>query len=325
MLNSVESRSGRESSHPVVVAGVRCKGAMIFLALVIGCGEGNGTAPPARMIRRSVTQNASANLDANGRFQFETGAHAPDEIDAITAKSLALAMWKEHAIFLESTITRDRGGAAPHTNQLQSCERAYYARSAYEAGAEAASTPLRKAAGAHWLVGLCYGGTEEVVIAVSANATDARLQGSLGRRANRGEANFFTMGVPVGTTIPFSPESVVDTCAQAFGARVSEVPVLTMRPVPNAPTVALWKVTLDRSVGVRVSRSGRLRSLNTVFVGVVNGWQRPGFAAARADTSDTGVDVVEDGGPGSSSKTRVSLRRKSDVPLTAELVVAEVR
>lgn len=233
---------------------------------------------------------------------------------------MAGAVWRS-ALLSVPLYNNDRG-APIHATQLSPCPRAFYVEGAYSDIPSDAPLWLQKSLGPQWLVGLCYGGVEEVVVSISAYATDARLAADRIHLSAGGEGNFLIMGVPVGTEVPIAPERIADLTAERFGKRVAEVPRLIMRPRPAAAQIAIWQIGLEAPVQMRGGTSHMSRARQTLFAGPLDGWQTPAFAAARNDTSDaSATEVISftslkmNGG-----RRDYAATRRPDMPATLELV-----
>ena len=292
----------------------------LVLAIASGCTEPLSTSGGSRL-RSVLTGNAAAMLDASGQFVLPTGATSEGEISGDRAKVLAMAMWRDAAPFIRNTLERDRGGAI-HVDLLEPCPRAYYVASAYS-HVPANLTPLeRKSLGPQWLVGLCYGETQEVVVGVSAFATDVDVAAESPYLRRSGVNNFFPMGVPVGSRIPFPPEEIAEIAAGAASRRIAKVPQLISRPRPWAPVVAVWRVEFESPFSVRANRGNH--QTTELLVGPLNGWSRPaiGYALDGDFKEAEPDDLIYDNG--TSSRT-LRVKRQKGIPRSMELVTMEGR
>lgn len=299
-------------------------GLTFSLALCAACTDTLAAPPDARILLTSVTGDAAHAIDGNGHFVLRQNV-APEEITEAQAKQIAAAMWHDVGPLLRPTLEQDRGGTI-NADALQPCARAYYALSAYSAIPDDGSMALRKAVGSQWLVGLCSGDVEQVVVAVSASATDVRLGQGRIQLLDPGVANFFSMGVPIGTQIPMPPELVADFVAKSTGQRVALVPQLLMRPHPKGAVVALWQITLAGTVRLTGGISGLTEARQTVFAGPANGWAEPALASAQAGLPDAGgPTVIESRNPKTQAVSRMNLTRRPGIPQAFELVSVEGR
>lgn len=197
------------------------------------CGEQLPTsATEASVLATSVTREVAESL--NDRGQFVLPFVPQGEIPFDRAKELAAAMWHDAAPFLLLTMERDRKGKV-HAYELEPCERGFYAASAYSTVPAEAPNVVQKMLGSHWLIGMCYHGVQEIVVAVSARATDAVVGRGRIHLPEPGVANFLTMGVPMGTQIPTDPEQVANLVATTLHRRVATVPTRKLRRAQETP------------------------------------------------------------------------------------------
>lgn len=250
------------------------------------------------------------------------GGGTPGEIDAEQAKQLAMAMWRDGYGLMRHIIERDRGTPI-HAEELVVCERAYYVESAYTATPQIDDLAILKSIAPRWLVGLCYGEVQEVVVSVSAFATDAELTAN-GRRLSRaGEGNFHTLGVPLGSVIPPAPENAVIAVAEATNRRISVVPRLVMRPRPFSAMVAVWHLDLETPVVIRGQESRRSQSVKHIVFGHLNGWHMPVMAHVLDGSGSTEFRSYTKVRTG--QKRDVVLQRKAEVARRLELIQVEGR
>lgn len=317
-------RQQRDRAGRRAYAGVRTA-ILGLIVSVSACGE--QPVPTVALhadAAQSVIGDALQNLDDAGRFRFDGSQVASDEITEARAKEIAAAYWEDAQRFVLSTAVADRGGMI-HATALTPCDRAFYARAAYDDVSSMAPAVVQKVAGSHWLVGLCYQDIEEVVVAVSAQATDVVLSRATTRQPARlldpGSSNFFSMGVPVGARIPVEPEVAARAAATASGRHVRAVPQLLMRERPHSPLLAVWRIELDAPVPAAANGGKALEPVSTVFVGPMNGWQRPAIAAARAGNNAqvrTADEITVESRRAGRSVTALS--RRADAPPQMELI-----
>jgi hypothetical protein len=285
----------------------------VFIGLLIAASCGQIDAPVIPRIDPALlTPEAAQGVNGNGLFVLR--GERSGEISVDQARTLATAFWRDVGPYISGTIEHDRGGIV-HT-QLVPCARSYYVESAYTNVPVEVPINLQKELGAQWLVGMCVGTTEEVVIAVSAMATDASVSGG---RITVGQANFFCMGVPVGAEIPAAPENIAAVSANSSAKRVSAVPGLTMRAFPASPTTAVWQVAIEApavAIGA-VSRSSR--PLQTFVAGALNGWGSIAFAAPNPNAPNDQSEVI----PFqliTGATISFTVTRRVDVPKSLELI-----
>ena len=312
-MNCSISFSGlRRSMIPLIIASASLS--------AWGCRD--AVAPEAAPIDRSLlTGEAAQSLNADGQFILpQHGALQTAEILGEDAKNLAAALWRASALVVP-TLEHDRGGTI-HTKDLQPCVRAYYVESAYSAVPADAPDVIQKALGPQWLVGLCYDNVEEVVVSVSAFATDAKLTADGRQLAQAGTSNFLSMGVPLGTEIPTPPEGLANASAKTASRRVSLVPLLTMRPRPASAITAVWQVTFETPAQVVGRDSHVTRQKQTVFAGALDGWNKIAYADALAGAPDDKgrEDFVYSNGTAGSVPRTYTATRRADVPNVMELI-----
>jgi hypothetical protein len=292
------------------------------IAFLLGCDESIliPKRPPG-VAAGNLTGAAARSVDAEGLFILPDGGDGGEvEITRQRAKELAAAMWHDAAPFIARIAETDRGG--PVHSDLQPCPRAFYVASAYVGVPENSPAVIRKALGPYWLVGLCYNGVEEVVVGVSAFATDARVGSGRIRLEAPGIGNFVSMGVPIGIEIPIPPEQIANLAAGGAKRRVASVPRLMMRPRPYGPIVAVWQIALESPIVITGRTSGLSRSKQTFFAGYLNGWTKPTFAAERPDGEGNQVSQETQGYQlrRSETPTEFSVTRRDGLPRVMELI-----
>jgi hypothetical protein len=192
------------------------------------------------------------------------------------------------------------------------------------------TTVLRKAAGPSWLVPFCAAGTEQIVVSVSAYATDATIDGR-GRIANFGDGNFSVQGVPLGLQIPIPPEEVARHVASASHDQIAMLPELVKRELPHAAALAMWHLRTNLPTKVRNTRGSR--TAEDIFVGYYAHWAEefatadttPG-ASRQRQTADWESDASMHESPRSAKKDRiVSLTLQPTLPASLVRVTMEAQ
>ncbi len=293
-----------------------------FAVFVVACESPlPHEADQATELQLAVTGVAAESIDPQGRFVLSEATNNQSEISAQLARELAVAYWHDARTHLRSAVSNDRG-AEVAVERLKPCGRVFLVASAYHSYPDDLPVVIRKAVGSHWLVPMCAGNTQEVVISVSTLASDAETGSGTLRLMKAGAGNFFVMGVPVGAHIPQAPEQVAVRSYDTSNERVIRVPELIMRPFPHAPTTAVWHVEVESPVELRGTRSSSTRRRSTFFAGALAGWQETAFAAADAleqSNSETAeVQVIR--GPGADDVRSYTLNRRADVPALLEIV-----
>jgi hypothetical protein len=282
--------------------------------MLAGCEHADIAGPSAGLDASVLTGVAAQSLDATGHFILPLhGADSTGEISVDRARRIATA-YLSTLSSVKDMLDGDRG-APIHWGLLTPCPRAYYVESAYSDVPTDAPMVIQKQARSQWLVGFCYGTTEEMVVAISAYATDVTLSDDGSRITAPGVGNFLPMGVPVGAEVPMSPEATAIATAAASRRRVAEVPQLVMRSIPAAPVIAVWRVGLESDVTVSGELTHVARPRRTVFAGPLNGWRSPAFADA-IPPADAGP-ILE---PVQYFDRVVTLMRKSEAPSRLELI-----
>lgn len=247
--------------------------------LLLACVDGeHPMANTESALHAALTADAKSQLDAHGKFVLASAGTG--EISESDAKRLAMAWWRSTVGFVTPVVERDRG-AEVHEDDLEACPRAYLALSAYEPSSAGLDPLIQRMTGSRWLVGLCYGNVQEVLVAVSALAGDARERD--GRIEDPGLHNFFVFGVPVGSRVPFSPEDAAIAAAVHAGARVAAPPRLLLRTRPYSAANAVWDIELENEVLLRGVSGSSPRRASSVLVGHFQGWREPSIGMRSED------------------------------------------
>lgn len=298
-----------------------------IVSVPISCQSEPPTAPPvakqvtATLLRSAVTDEVAGQIDESGQFVFETPR--PGERPEITeqrARQLAVAFFKTREKTLRDRLPRDRGGAALST-RLSVCPRAFYAESGYERLPDDLPNEFRRAFGAKWIVGLCSGSEQQVVIAVAAEGTDLRVQ-SDGTLEEINGGDFEVMGVPLGSRIPALPENGA-VSVSAPGFRVKALPALQRRANSRTAFVAEWVFQIERAGLVRGQVTGVQRTVDTLRYGP---YAKIGDEQATDESPDfRDFPFVETLRVQTSETTERTwtLRRRSDVPYRVEPIIRE--
>lgn len=240
--------------------------ALSGLALV-GCGDPlQAPGDQSSKLRSSVVPGLQRDIDGTGRF-FLSGQSA-GEISGSLAERLAEDYWDDAKLWIGAAMEKQRGTSI-HIDDLKSCGRPIYAASAYGAIPSDAPTALKHVAGSHWIVGLCYGTTQEVAISVAASNGVEHTGKAKGRLRKTGNATFYAMGVPLGARVPMSPEALTIEAASSSDRLVSALPRLVMQPLPKSPFFALWEIQL-------ASTSSKERTI--LYAGPIFEWTKGAFA-----------------------------------------------
>lgn len=247
-------------------------------ALLLGCAEGPVSSGDAEEVRQYVAGSAEQRLGSDGLFTYPE-ATAPSSAEIISeqrARELTASFVLSFGPATKPFWDRERGRAIDLA-RLRADTRVFFVHTPYELFPEGYHPAFRRAFGPFYLFTLGSGREPEVLMAVSAYATDVRidLDGKLDRPRQSG-MEFVTHGVPVGTSPDgegslLAPEAAVVRVGRATGARVIEVPELVMMNIPYGPLNAAWKLSLDREVRVRTTAGSEARTVSTLYLAPVMG------------------------------------------------------
>lgn len=242
----------------------------VLLAGVAACEKVASTQLPSPPpdIAAYVTGAAAAALGPDGRFPpTEPAARERPMISRERAAILALAYVRSSARFLRPSWEEERGGAI-RVAGLRADPRVFFAESPYGAFPEGPFHPaFRRGFGPYYVVTLVEGTEPVLLVAVSAFNTDVRVddRGEI-HETPLGGNEFRSAAFPRdGRTYRFlSPEEAVQRVARATGARAAQAPELLLRGGWH-PSMAVWKISLDREVPVRGAGSSMRRRTTTLF------------------------------------------------------------
>lgn len=187
---------------------------------------------------------------------------APGEVPIISeerARELAWAWLQNWRAILQTPMERDHGGPIDW-NSLRP-GRAFFARTPYAPVPERYHPGLRHHLGPRYVI-LFHDGAEPVlVVSVAAYTTEARVD-ERGRMLtpvqHGGEVLVSALSPSPASGFGLQvnlPEQAVAQVGRATGARTARVPELMLRGDSTLfifdPALAVWKVQLDRDVGVR--------------------------------------------------------------------------
>lgn len=274
------------------------------LALV-ACGSETVVQPfdsvnPPAVLRSHVSGEAATLVNRQGHFQLPAPLVTASEIPASRATELAGAYLVTFGVLAKETWAGQRGSPIA-VERLRPCGRVTYAQSSYEPLPANRSLWARKLVGNWWLVMLCDGASAQVLIAVSAHNIDVTVSpdGRLVQPPVDGN-NFLTRGIPLGESLPISPEAAVIQAATEGGARVSGIPAFVVRPRPAAPWLGAWTIRYERPVTVTGARSGRTSTLSDLAVGYDDSWKVRLLVSDGTGEARTGDSFADYGFPGES-------------------------
>ena len=307
---------------------IRSRGALLVaatipVAMLWGCNSDGPAALRRGDLASVLTPDVRTQL-VQGEFVMPEASFQAGEIDAAQAKALANAYWHVRPDAFRGAVDVDRG-AAVHFATLRPCGQAYYAASAYRSVPGHPDAIIQKLLGAYWLVPMCENMTEEVLISVSARASDAEVVN--GQMVRSGSGNFQVIGVPEGVTIPAPPELIAEFVANVTGRRIAAVPELVMRPFPKGAAVAVWRVVLDAPATVVGRTSGKASEVTALVAGHLNGWRSyalaSGLNSSAANASSEEVqefDDIDPNTPGQSRRLSFTVTRRANVDRDLELI-----
>lgn len=332
----VASRTFPGWSTPPSATRLRCRGwaaAAVAPFLLGACERGGGsvTGPPAPPpnVQAYVVGEAARSLDAQGRFIFGLPS-APGDVAIISPESagaLAQAMVRTWGRYVDRSWEYQRGGPID-LDRLQLGERILYAETPYEVFPETYHPATRRHYGPMYLVPFMEGGEQVLTVGVSAYSTDLSI-GSDGKviRPVLGGGWFYPLGTSIDTTKgptrfrPLSAEEAVQMAVAWSGARVTQVPRLTLMKVPYDPNMAQWRVELDRGVPVRNRRTGERVDVREVYVGPDRKLRVP---RAEQPIAESVTYIAGPTTPGQArNEATLALRRREGFPLAFDEVVPD--
>jgi hypothetical protein len=254
---------------------------LVAVALVVACDDQTPSMGPriGGASALHVTGEAARQIEEFG--QFRLAGPAAGELAEAQAIALARAYMIGAAPWIGGVWERDRG-ARIDVRRLTACPRAYYAASAFALPTDAQPS-LQQAVGPQWLVSMCSpDGMPVLSVAVSALATDLRVEG--GRLVGPGGGQFTSAGIPARLSgVPVAPEEAVRLAAAGVGRRVTDVPELVLAGGPYAPQLAKWRLRLESPVTARGAKSGVAQTTSEVYLGFGETWNWTGLQTGRAD------------------------------------------
>lgn len=233
-------------------------------------GDGGNIELPTRSaVESAIVGKAAASVDQSGRFT-QLQENASDELNAGQAVRLANAYAKQFLPLEHAYLEKERGGAKIDLKRISACGRPLYAASAFERLPESVPAPNRRPYGSYWLVTLCAGGTPQVSLAVSAQATDLTILNGRIQFPFYYGGEFFSQGIPVGYQgeFPSTPEQAAVRTSQLSGRHVKNVPDLIMPAMgQGVPQEARWHLDLDAATDV--DTGSNRRSTAVLYTGSV--------------------------------------------------------
>jgi hypothetical protein len=204
-----------------------------------------------------LTAQAAQRLDEAGHFRMEPPA-PPAHLPIITperARELAGAFLHTWGHTRGRAWQGERGRAVD-LGSLRLSPRVFYAQTPYGPVPGSHHPAYQRLYGPWYILHFVSGTEPVVVLAVSAYATDLRIdEHGRVRQPVKGGTYFLSLAVSAsdGRFVPLTPEEAAAHASRATGTRVADVPTLVLRGNGWHPATAQWKVTLHRPV--RVART----------------------------------------------------------------------
>ena len=276
-------------------------------------------------IRSYVILDAAAALGSAGQFiispDVAPDAEHPQWIAAARASELASAFLESYGPSFLRFWEQDRGGAI-QLAALRAGSRVYPVQSPFgivpSMGCHPAFTRLF---GSFYNVIFLNEEIPQVIIGVSSELTDygVAADGNIQEPPLTG-MDFVHEGISANQTSfrPLSPEQAVAVVARATGAKVTSVPRLIRRETLSSPTIALWRVALDREVPI--TRTNDSRGATAVLYVGPSGNARFFVAASAQPTSVTTTCVRIDENLEDAGTAALTVPVKPDAVLEFEQV-----
>lgn len=236
-----------------------------------------------------VAGAAADALGDDGKFRLPASVTEPtNEIPRSRAEVIAVSYARRWGRFhvgrWEDEIRR-----SINLNELVVCDRAFYARSAYDLPDEMPQF-MRRQLGNRWLVALCDA-SQAPTVAISFSPEATELSDDLlgaGGRAVPG-AVFSSAGIPlrVRGPVPVQPEFAVVEASKFSRLRVAQIPELIRPPYPHSDFLARWRMAYTETLPLFVRGSGSSSSptlTNEVFFGFGDSFGPTGVLSALSAT-----------------------------------------
>lgn len=240
-----------------------------------GCFDGTTSTPDvpggSESLAHYLSGPAANLLQADGKLRIATTptVGSRPQISEAQARELAAAYAATHVRGILPTLERDRGASIDITG-ITVCPRVFYAESPTEELPSEMPAMYHRLYGPKWLTTLCTPGGEAVIaLAISAYATELRVEnGKLWYPLRHGE-EFRVVGIPQGeeNQLPLPPEVAVRTAATLANRRIAAIPRLILRSPPTSayPQLAQWHLSLDAEAEIQVE--GKNAKVKDLFVG----------------------------------------------------------
>lgn len=243
----------------------------LLAASLLSCQSDFPTAPQptGNELRESLTGEAAIAVNDAGKFVLPS---PPPSLASVVspgnASGLAVVWARQFGPLFRGNLEGVHGGSIGF-NKLMACGRPLYARSAFEEPPLDVLPSARRAVGPWWLITLCEGAVPKVSVAVSAWATELKIENDRIVFPINSGMEFYGQGIPRGHSgeYPISPERAAVAAARQTGRRVSSVPILFADFRSRGhPGHARWAWQLDESVALR-THAGRSVATSEVYAG----------------------------------------------------------
>lgn len=229
--------------------------------------------PLSAEIQRYVTGEAAQGLNAQGQFDLtvaEAGSSTSSRsISPSRARDLALAFVRTWGSVYQPLWEKERGGAVD-AGSLEPHPRVYRAETPYGSFPTGFHPAFARAFGPWYLVSMVSGEEPVLLVAVSAYATDLKIDGHgylVEPLLSGNDLVTWTISASPKGYRPATPEQAVALVGRATGARTERVPELWLLDSSHHPGSAVWRTALDRTVQVRPRSGEPPRQVRELFVG----------------------------------------------------------
>lgn len=244
---------------------------LLPMVLLLSCGEqpvvpGQSTLLPLDQL---VVGEAAANLTDEDLFRSVRPSvlHGRELISEDRARELAVAYVRTFGP-MNRSWERERGSAID-VSSLKADDRVYFADTPHGALPDSAGIGSHRSFGPYYLITFRERDEAVLVVAVSAWATDLRIDGR-GNVVTPGVSGseFYSVGLrpALQHLQSATPEEIVQVTGTLLGVRVAQVPRLVVQP-EAVPQTAIWWLGLEHPVEV-TDRSGRQLSTDVVGVSI---------------------------------------------------------
>lgn len=263
---------------------------VMLVVLTLSCENERSLAGPKRVgVSDAVAGSARAALTPDGKFIRNDPAafgRLP-LISAASAAEFAVAFVRQFGSLLEPEWSREYG-ATLNSRVLGLCGQVQFLESAFEPFDEDVSLTTRKEYGPRYWVQFCDpAGRKQLMVAVSALATDLRNTRRGLEPVNDLMVTFNTSAIPNDWNVPFDAEGAAQAAFIATGAKVTEVPRVFARSDRGHSFFGRWRVILAQSVRLRGAKDGVRSTSDTLLL---------------SDDGRNQLQILRDAGPDASTR-----------------------